>query len=162
MKYINITYCKKQYTSKTLIRCTYFIFAFITLLIGMLIYPFFRGSNILVWNLLPKPELYNMLVIPIYNSHNILSIFIGSAPDGLWFLSGILFIRGIFLFESKSAFYIVFFYLIAASFEFGQLLNLIPGTFDIFDLLIMSSVALAEGIFYIFIKRRYYYDERND
>ena len=80
---------------------------------------------------------------------------IGSGPDFLWLLSGICIIRVVWYNDRKMQMvYLVFMYLIAAGYNIGQYFHLIPGTFDLFDLLSMSGVALAEGIIFRFLLRR--------
>jgi len=53
--------------------------------------------------------------------------------------------------------YIAIFYLVAAGYNLGQYLRIIPGTFDLLDLLTMSGVALAETTVWKFLVRREQY-----
>jgi len=146
---------------KTAFRNAYFVLAFVSLVCGAAIYPLFRGPNLLVWTILPKPGFWDMCRIP-YKKGGFLSVLTDSGPDCLWLLSGIFVLRGLWFFEQKTqAVYIALFYFIAAAYNAGQYFDVIPGTFDFFDLLTMSGVALAEGvIFYVFIKRRIQHDEK--
>jgi len=141
----------------------YFIFSIISLISGTVVYPLFRGPNLLVWSLFPKPEFWDEFRIPLKDKGFLLSLFVDSGPDCLWFLSGVLALRGVWLFEQKTmAIYTAFFYIVAASYNAGQYFGIIPGTFDIFDLLTMSGVALIEGIiFNLLIKRRIQYEKEN-
>ena len=143
-------------------RITYFILAVISLVIGTAIYILFRGSDLLVWIVLDKPEFLYMRKISTAEKGVFLSVFMGSAPDFLWLLSGIFALRGMWIFEPKvQMLYITLFCFIAVILEAGQYFGIIPGTFDFFDLFTMLGVASAEGIiFNVFIKRRIQHDEK--
>jgi uncharacterized membrane protein len=105
---------------------------------------------------LPKPVFWDLCRIPVNAKGGFLSVLAGSGPDCLWLLSGIFVLRGLWFFEQKQqAVYIVIFYFIAAGYNAGQYFGIVPGTFDFFDLLTMSGIALTEGIvFYFFIKNK--------
>jgi len=139
-------------------RKAYFVLAFIFLICGAAIYPLFRGPNLLVWNVLPKPGFWdkaNILGRIPYERGGFLSILMDSGPDCLWLLSGIFILRGVWFLERKAqAVYIAFFYTIAAGYNAGQYFGIIPGTYDFLDLLTMSGVALAEGVVYRFSSKR--------
>jgi len=141
-------------------RRLYFAFAILSLVCGIGLYVFFRGSNLLVWSIFPIPKFWDVLKIPL-NEKSILSVLFGFVPDCLWLLSGIFALRCYWFFELKTqALYILIFYLISAGYNIGQFFGIVPGTFDLFDLLTMLSVALIEGIiFNFFIKRRIQNDE---
>ena len=135
-------------------RAVYFISALIALLCGAAIYPLFRGPNLLIWNMVPKPGFWEQLRIP-FGTGKFMSILVYSGPDFLWFLSGILFLRGLWFFDQKiQTLYIVVFYVTAAGYNAGQYIGVIPGTFCYIDLLTMSGVAMAEGIIYKSIVER--------
>jgi hypothetical protein len=76
-------------------------------------------------------------------------------PDGLWFLSGLLLIRAIWLDNPKwRVIYFYIFFLIALFMEIIQIFEGIPGTFDFLDIGFMVFFALAESlIFNKFINR---------
>ena len=143
-------------------RKTYFVLAVITLVLGAAIYPLFRGPNLLIWRILPKPGFWDICRILLDEKRGILSVLVDSGPDFLWFLSGICVLRGVWLHEPKTqAVYIIIFYIIAAGYNAGQYFGVVPGTFDVIDLLTMSGVALTEGIiFTTFIKRRIKHGEK--
>ena len=135
-------------------RAIYFLLALITLVCGAAIYPLFRGSNLLIWHIVPKPGFWEIWQMP-YPNKGMAYVLIGSGPDFLWMLSGICLLRGLWYYERKiQKLYLAFFYLTAAGYNFGQYVGLIPGTFDLLDLLSMSGVALAEGIIWNFFCRR--------
>jgi hypothetical protein len=92
----------------------------------------------------------NKVYFPL-NSKNsaLLSFFVYTLPDGLWLLSGILFIRAVWRGKQKtSAIYALVFCLIAVLFEMFQLFEKVPGTFDVFDVVLMVSIAFIEGIIF--------------
>jgi len=148
---------------KLTFRKAYFVLAAVSLLCGAAIYPLFRGPNLLVWTVLPKPGFWDMCRIP-FEKGGFLSVLADSGPDCLWLLSGIFALRGLWFFEQKTqAVYIAIFYTIAAGINAGQYFGVIPGTFDFLDLLTMSGVALAEGVIYKFSsKRRIQHDEKDN
>ena len=142
-------------------RITYFVLSAISMLCGAIIYPLFRGPNLLIWKIIPKPYFWDLLQIPLDWSEGILAILIGSGPDFLWFLSGIFLLRGLWFNNLKTQnIYIILFYIIGAAYNAGQYFGFVPGIFCIIDLLTMSSVALIEGIiYYFFIQRRINYEK---
>ena len=146
-------------------RKAYFILTAVSLACGAAIYPLFRGPNLLVWNVLPKPGFWDktsLLDKISYEKGGFLSVLSGSGPDCLWLLSGIFILRGVWFFERKiQAVYIAIFYTIAAGINAGQYFGVIPGTFDFFDLLTMSGVALTEGVIYIFFIKKEKKDEKD-
>jgi hypothetical protein len=122
-----------------------FLFAALTsLIIGVFSYFLFRDSDLLIFNwlrihplkLTNRNGLFNNEV-PYIIKYNI--------ADGLWFLSGVLFIRAIWITDRKICkVYMFCFYAIAAFLEILQLTNYIPGTFDMADILICVTIALLE------------------
>ncbi|MCL2252642.1 MAG: hypothetical protein FWC12_12120 [Treponema sp.] len=142
------------------LRRSYFVLAIVSLVCGIGIYIFFRDSELLVWSIFPKQKFWDIWKIPV-NTKGGLSVLLGFLPDCLWLLSGIFSLRCLWFFELKTqALYILVFYIIAAGYNIGQFYGIVPGTFDLFDLLTMLSVALTEGIiFSFFIKRRIQNDE---
>jgi hypothetical protein len=142
-------------------RKAYFVLAAVSLVCGAAIYPLFRGPDLLVWNVLPKPGFWDMCRIP-YEKGEFLSVLTGSGPDCLWLLSGIFVLRGVWFHERKTqAAYLAVFYTSAAGYNAGQYFGVIPGTFDFIDLLTMSGVALTEGIIFIFFIKKEKKDEKD-
>ena len=135
-------------------RGIYFTIALITLLCGAAIYPLFRGPDLLIWSIAPKPDFWEMWKMP-YPKESIPSVLVSSGPDFLWLLSGICVLRGLWYNERKmQKLYLTIFYIIAAGYNIGQYIGVIPGTFDLIDVLSMSSVALAERVIWTFFVRR--------
>lgn len=120
------------------------------------IYLFFRGLNMTIFEYIPKPIVLGMFYKPLP-----FSVFTGiilyNLPDMFWFLSGIFLLRYIWFYDKKwQNIYIYCFYGISLIFETMQLLNNIPGTFDIMDLFFMCIGAFFECLIYkIFINRRF-------
>jgi hypothetical protein len=127
----------------------------VSLAAGMGIYLFFRNTNMLLFEWMPKLLFFKDVYIPAKQSV-FTSILFFNLPDALWFLSGILFLRFIWFYRYKEQnIYIICFFLIGVVFEISQLSENIPGTFDWLDLFFMCMTALLEGLLYkIFIQRR--------
>jgi hypothetical protein len=132
--------------------------AFAALLAGMLIYVLFRHSNLLVYKIAGKPSFLEKIYHhPAQN--RLMNILAYNIPDALWLLSGILFIRALWLDQDKkSGIYILIFCFLAILWELLQFFGILPGTFDVLDLLAMVSAAFGERVFYTyFVKRRINY-----
>ena len=116
------------------------------LFVGTLIYILFRPLNQIFWGLLnitPIETLNNFATSNI-NLHN---WFIYNLPNGLWLFS---FIKTIsFLkYSSKSNLLLTFPILIGLIYEFGQFVNILPGTFDTLDIvtvLMFGVIALVNN-----------------
>ena len=115
-----------------------------TLTIGGCIYLFFRSDTLFMFNWVDSISLTNILetlrndTLPI--RENLPNWFIYSLPDGLW-ISSYVFIMFSIWGESLSSDSIVWLLLIpiaAMLSEFGQLIHIIPGTFDALDLICYS------------------------
>ena len=143
-------------------RTSYFRLSVILLVCGAIIYPLFRGPDLLIWKIISKPYFWEFFRISFdWTKNGFLSILIGSGPDCLWLMSVILFLRGLWFFNVKiQTIYILLFYIIVIIFNTGQFLGIIPGIFCIIDLLTMLGVALAEGIIYNFLIRRRFVNEK--
>jgi len=115
---------------------------------GMGIYLFFRNTNMLLFEWLPKLQIFKDAYIPIKQSV-FTSIFLYNFPDTLWFLSGIFLLRFIWFYKLKEQnVYLLCFYIIGIVFEMGQLSGSIPGTFDFLDLIFMCIGAFVESLLY--------------
>jgi hypothetical protein len=136
------------------IRNNYFFLSVLSLISGAAIYPLFRISNLKIWAVVQKPNWWGIAKIQ-YAKTGFISVLVNSGPDFLWLLSGICLIRCLWFYEHKTQkVYLTVFYLIAVGYNVGQYFGVIPGTFDLFDLLTMSGVALSEGMIFIFFIRR--------
>jgi hypothetical protein len=149
-----MNYFKEDINLKITIRRNYFILSVLSLISGAVIYPLFRNSNLIIWSAVQKPNWWDIAKIP-HAKTGLISILINSATDFLWLLSGICLIRCLWYNEQKTQkVYLVLFYLIAIGYNAGQYFGVINGTFDLFDILTMSGVALAEGMIFVFLIRR--------
>jgi hypothetical protein len=140
-----------------IIKFIYFSLSVISLVLGVMIYAGYRNTDILLYNWIAKPKFIEMFYKPMVTESSIVnSIFVYNVPDGLWFLSGILLTRSIWLTKLTTFnLYMLIFSLIAFILEFSQLNKNIRGTFDILDLLFMSLGIFAEFTIYtLFIRRR--------
>jgi hypothetical protein len=78
-----------------------------------------------------------------------LSVLVFHGPDTLWFLTGLFFIRSIWLAKKEwMQLYIIIFTAIAIVMELTQILTYVPGTFDVFDILFLFITAFLESVLY--------------
>jgi len=131
----------------TRIRLLYCLAGFATLFGGFAVYVFFRNHDMILFRLMSKPAFLDMLFIPVKSGSIASSVLLYNLPDGLWLLSGLLFLRAVWHEQPKT--FLVYrrcFLIFAFLFETSQIFDGIPGTFDIFDVLAMGSIALLESI----------------
>jgi hypothetical protein len=135
--------------------------AFTALIGGLLLYALFRNSDVLAYKILGKPIFLNGLYRTVPQKNYFYDFVVYSLPDGLWLLSGVLFIRCLWLEDTMtSSIYIFVICLCALVLEMCQMFHLFPGTFDILDLCAMALAVFGESVFYtnIFVRRiRYAY-----
>jgi hypothetical protein len=138
------------------LRLTYCFAAFLAFLGGIAIYAFFRNLSIVLFQFVLKPSFLDLLHFPVRTDSLLVSMFLFNLPDGLWFLSGLLLIRAVWLTDLKwRAIYAGLFALLALAMETAQIFDAIPGTFDFLDIAFMAFFALAESIiFNLSMKRR--------
>ena len=123
---------------------------------GIAVYALFRNHDMLLFRLIPRPAFLNMLSIPVTGGSTAGSALRYNLPDGLWFLSGAIYIRALWLANPRwRAFYFGVFAIAAFTLEIVQILPTVPGTFDPLDMLCMALFAFLENcMFNLFIKRR--------
>ena len=133
------------------------------ILIGGFIYLFFRPHtlNMFVWLRIINCEQFFQL--REYN-HNLkfLDFLIFSFPNGLWVLS-FLIILGL-IWKKHRIFFIIyssFFTGISILFEFFQKFGLIPGTFDIADIIVLLSSHILGFLIYDFFILEVSYEKQN-
>jgi len=120
----------------------------LALSLGFLVYYCFRSGDMLIhqwFDFLPR----NTATIAFSHPSVFIDFVRYNLPDGLWLLSGLLFLRVVWH-EQMETFLIYrrcFLYL-AFLLEMAQVFNSVPGTFDIFDVVTMGSFALLESIVY--------------
>jgi hypothetical protein len=121
------------------IKLIYLFISFFFLFIGIIIYFLYRENSILYikdWRFTIENNIFTSFII--YN-----------IPDGLWFLSGLFLIRSVWFSEKSICdIYSIIFLLIAI------IMEIIIGTFDIIDLLVIILFAIFEYNMYINIWRK--------
>ena len=141
----------KTFANLKKVKNSYIIVAIIVFIFGVIIYILFR--NIPFLNFFQKLSFLKIQNLYIKNDSYWISMFIFNLPDGLWFFSGLLLIRAIWLMNIKwRLIYFFIFSFISLSLEIFQIFSNIPGTFDILDILIMSFFAFVESIIFIMIR----------
>jgi hypothetical protein len=134
---------------KMRIRLTYAGCSLLALLAGIVVYAFFRDTAPAVLERL-RGQIPGHVPANVPKG-SIGAIFLGSAPSGLWLLSGILLIRSVWIGEAKwCGRYVLCLCALAILFEALQVSEYIPGTFDLFDMTALSLAAVFEGIVYTF------------
>jgi hypothetical protein len=139
------------------LKLAYRLAAATVLLGGMAIYFFFRDTkNMLLFRYLPNRSFLNGFYFPLKADSIWSEMFLFNLPYGLWCLSGLLFVRAVWLTDTKwGTFYRAIYIAIVMSYVFLKLPGITPGTFDILDLLFMAFFAFMESIFFnVFIRRK--------
>ncbi len=133
------------------IKKIYLATSIISLLIGGIIYLLFRSTDLYMFkwldsiNLLSNLQSYRLIVTDFEKI--IPKIVIYSIPNGLWLFSGILIIKVIWWEEIiYQRIYIIFFCIISFLSKILQLFNIVPGVFDILDLIILVIFSFLEKI----------------
>jgi hypothetical protein len=137
-----------------------FFAACVSLLSGVLIYALFRDSGLLIFTLTGKIPLWERLYRGRVNHAPLFNMLVYNVPDGLWLLSGIWCIRAVWLEQkTKAAVYIFLFCSLAMLLELLQFFSVIPGTFDVLDIITMVLTAFGESVVYTnFVQRRINYE----
>ena len=148
--------CYKRFELRSRIRLTYVFAAFMAFFVGIAIYVFFRNHKILLFQIFPKPAVLDLFYYPVRVDSVLMSLFLFNLPDGLWFLSGLLLIRAVWLVHPKwRVIYACSFGLIALAMEILQVFANVPGTFDWLDIVFMALFSYTESAFFIIaIKRK--------
>jgi len=114
----------------------------LTLLIGGLIYIFFRTEKLIMFDWI---EDYNISILNIRTLTSeyydkLPNWFLFSLPDGLWLFSYTSLILLIWRnkIDRENFIWIVIIPILIILSELGQLLNIVPGTFDLVDILLYS------------------------
>jgi len=135
----------------------YIIVSFSTFLVGIAIYAFFRNiNNMTLFRFIPKPQFLVSLYSPIKTESIWSNMFIYNLPYGLWCLSGLFFVRSVWLQNRKwRTIYCCVFLVFVMSYVLLKIHGITPGTFDVLDLVFMVFFAFIESlIFKLFIDRR--------
>jgi len=134
-------------------RLVYLMSSVIALFTGILCYYILRDFNMIFFKIFKIKITYANIRL----SDNFITYFLKyNLCDGLWLLSGILFLRFIWFNNPGTGnCYINIFFGIALLLELLQLTKHFPGTFDIFDIFTMGFFALSEHcINYFFAVQR--------
>lgn len=150
---------RKSYVKKTILISISILF----LLLGGFIYLFFRPHTLKMFVWLRIINCEHIFQLRDYN-HDLkfIEFLIFSLPDGLWILS-LLIILGL-IWEKHRIFFIIyssFFTGISILFEFFQKFGLIPGTFDIADILVLLIFHILGFLIYEFIILEVSYEKQN-
>lgn len=138
----------------------YFLLVVLSLVFGTLIYVLFRPENTIFLQWLNISERANTSMKNLHLfSTSFSSFFVNSLPDGLWTFSLMNFL--LLIWKSRlsqaSMSWLILASVTAFYFEFGQLYNFVPGTFDIGDLsMIILSLILPFLIFKQQLKFQHY------
>ena len=121
-----------------------FFLALFMLLFGSCIYILFRSSDLLMFSWFRKIHLYGPISAVRVQAEPLLNVlprwFYYSLPNALWLASGVLFIAVMWekdKYPFQRNLWIVLILSIGFGSELLQLSSIIPGTFDIKDLLLM-------------------------
>ena len=138
------------------LRLVYCFASFMAFLGGAAIYVFFRNSNnMTLFRFFPKPSVLGSLYTPLHTVSIWNYVFVFNLPYGFWCLSGLLFIRAVWLADTKwGNIYGIVYIAIVMSYIFLKLPGIIPGTFDILDLAFMGTFAFLERIVFNMFNRR--------
>jgi len=130
--------------------------AILALLCGVAIYVFFRNvDDMVLFRFISKPGFLDLLKPSVNIGNFATSFFVYQGPDMLWFLSGLFFIRSVWLEKMEwMQTYIIIFFAIAMVNELAQISPYVPGTFDIADILFLCITAFMEGVTYNFLVRK--------
>ena len=139
------------------IKLTYYIASPVVFIGGTAIYVFFRNiNNMILFCFLSKPSFLSSLYIPIKTDSILFYMFIYNLTYGLWCLSGLLLVRAIWLHNTKwRAIYGGIFITVVMSYVLLKIPGIIPGTFDVLDLIFMGFFAFLESIIFNTFIRRY-------
>jgi hypothetical protein len=142
-------------------RKSYFLRVTLPILAGTVIYFLFRGTNLVMFELINSNALNTFLLSLHEMSKPVRAIlpgwFLQSLPDALWCFACISFIL---IYWRGGPLFFKIFWLSAAvvlslGFEVGQRLGIVPGTFCVHDL-VFSIVAVALALFAEAFSRRGY------
>ena len=139
------------------VRLAYRWIAVITLACGIGIYAFFRNTdNMILFRFFSKPGFLNGLPFHTDTGNFAVSVFVFHGPNMLWLLSGLFFIRSVWIANKKwMQIYLIIFFLFAITNEVAQMSPGIPGTFDVLDVFFLCLIAFMESvIFHFFVNRR--------
>jgi len=118
------------------------IIGILSIILGCIIYLLWRETNLLMFSWFEtigfSPIILNLRESVAISLKNYPRWIFFSLPLALWYFGGILILSHIWdKFLSEKICWVFFFSIIAFGSEFGQLLNLVPGTYDSNDIHLM-------------------------
>ncbi len=132
------------------------IIGILFLLIGIFIYLFYRSNSLLFFSWLDFINIKSINGFDFNHQSKIQSFLVYSLPNMLWYISFLLIMIGIWG-NNKKCFtlYFCLISLISVGSEILQLFYIIPGTFDIVDLLSMIiCIIVAFIVYFNFLAKR--------
>jgi hypothetical protein len=135
------------------IRISLLALAALTLLGGLALYFFFRDKNLLVFQWLGTPTFVREQPLHDVAGQWLSTVLVYNIPDGLWLLSGVLFIRALWFTDRRmSNGYTLVFCALGFALELLQLHPRVTGTFDVGDVLCMAIAAGGERVAFNFFR----------
>lgn len=131
-----------------------FFGSFSTIFLGGLIYVLFRSPSILMFEWFDQINLskYVLELRSHIDSYSLIlpNWFLYSLPDGLWLFSCVSLLLIIWdnKVSKKNIFWILLLPIIAVSSELAQFMEIIPGTFDILDLIFYIAGTVLPILFF--------------
>ena len=131
------------------------IIALLPLFLGGIIYICYRNEDILLFLWMQYFNInYTLLRLLYYENNVFMQYFIFSLPNGLWVLSGLLLLKVLLKNENKLLFlYSIIFTIISIIIEISQLFIILPGTFDLNDLITIVIFSIV-GLYINTLKRK--------
>jgi len=130
----------------THLRIVYCALSALALSTGFLLYYCFRSGDMLIhqwFGFLPM----NTAAVAFSRPSALIDFVRYNLPDGLWVLSGLLFLRALWHKQPKTLrVYQLCFLCIALLLETAQMFARVPGTFDVIDLVTIGAMALFDSI----------------
>jgi hypothetical protein len=119
----------------------------LALLGGLALYFFFRSKNLLFFRWFGTPAFVREQPVQDVAGRWFSTVLAYNIPDGLWLLSGILFIRVLWFTDRRmSDVYALVFCALGFVLELLQLHERVPGTFDAGDMLCMAIAVMVERV----------------
>ena len=137
----------------------------LTLLLGGMIYISFRSTTLKMFdwfdtiNLLDAISTFRVFTLPF--SVNLPHWFLYSLPDGLWlfsYLSLLLFIWNNKI-SKQNMHWLLLLPILAISSEIGQFFGIVPGTFDIIDLIFYTAGSVLPILFFTTLTQINYHEK---
>ena len=144
------------------IKKQFFIGSCLTITLGGLIYVLFRSTSLLMFEWFDQMNL-SKYIIELRSHTEAYSLILPnwllySLPDGLWLFSylSLLLIIWDNKVSKKNIFWIFLLPIIAIVSELGQFFKIVPGTFDIIDLIFYFAGSFLPILFFTNLKQIYY------